>query len=135
MFSPGWAKAVAGIEVFTIDSHWRAEESVATPWLHTIRDRIPEDLCWVLRNGVFWDGESIAVGDVFRVFGSSLKMPDEATPLENLNQMVWWREELARIADQIPVTQARMLLRSRIAELKAGKIRILRNGKPWKKSQ
>jgi hypothetical protein len=46
-----------------------------------------------LRNGLFWDGESIALGYVFRIFGNSPEMPKEATVLENLNQMVWWREE------------------------------------------
>jgi hypothetical protein len=32
MFSPSWARAIAGIEIFTSESHWRAEESIATRW-------------------------------------------------------------------------------------------------------
>jgi hypothetical protein len=55
-----------------------------------------------------------------------------ATTLENLNDMVWWKEELARVEDQIPVKQARIHLQLRKPEFEADKIRIVRNGRPWK---
>jgi hypothetical protein len=85
-----------------------------------------------LRNGVFWEGESIELGDVFRAFGNLPKIPLAVTPLENLNDVVWWKEDLAGVADQIPVKQARVHLQLRTPELNARKIRITRNGRPWR---
>jgi hypothetical protein len=97
-----------------------------------VRDGISDGHCWIIRNILFSDGESIVLGDVSLVFGSPPKIPEEAIRLENLERMVWWKEERARVADQIPVVQAKSHILTGMKAFRNGMIRISRNLQLWR---
>jgi hypothetical protein len=54
------------------------------------------------------------------------------TTFENLERIVGRKEERARVADQIPVVQAKSLILARIEAFKNGMIRLSRNGRLWR---
>jgi phage terminase Nu1 subunit (DNA packaging protein) len=125
MFVPAWARATVGIEAFAGGVLWLRDEDAATRWLRQMRDNITEGHCWVIRNRLLWEGETIDLGDVFQVIGQSLpEIPLTAARLHNPNRMVLWKEEQDRVASQFQIEQAKVLLRIRSNELQEGKVRI-----------
>lgn len=93
MFVPEWAKTVRRIEIFANDTHWRGDENTTTPRLHRIRHNIPDGHCWAIRNGLYWDGETIELVDVFRVYRYDLpETPNQAVDLDCLGKLGWKEE-------------------------------------------